>query len=501
MSFIPSLQSLFDTNNSSTSLLSSGGTFVGNPTNVGLYNTITVTVLSDVNSSPNGLLLQLSNDMITWTTDSYTVLGSYEQIIYLAVTSKFFRIRYTNGGNSQSTFNLQTIISPTLKIPNSITRLSSDVNGNLNVGVKSSLTKLILCDQLDFTYNMDPNKIKISTIGTGQSILSDGSITISAGPTTGSLCTLKCAPNFNSRCGKRGVIQCGALIQSDSSPNSPQYIGIGDETNGYFFGTNSNFVILYRSNSIDLTTPQSSWNGDKMDGSGPSGVTINFQSGNMFQISYPLVGFGNVYFHIMSPLTGEYILVHTIYYLNINNGSPLIRNPNIGFFVTSSNGDNDNNSIIINSMAQYIEESKLSLFNSLYSYNSNKIINTNVSLLNIYNNSVFNGINNTACIKLQSLSIYALNEVVTLNIFLNASIDSPSYSQVNLYSIISTDTFGSNVSGGTLIYSTICLSSNIDLINSNIIMKSGDTLSFIVSTISGNSTTCNMAINWIENTY
>ena len=81
---------------------------------------------------------------------------------------------------------------------------------------------------------------------------------------------------------------------------------------------------------------QSAWNYDRMDGTGPSGMTLNPQRGNVFQISFQYLGQGNAFFAIEDSDKGGFTPVHQIKNAN-NRTTPVLRNPNIAGLVTSTN--------------------------------------------------------------------------------------------------------------------------------------------------------------------
>lgn len=81
---------------------------------------------------------------------------------------------------------------------------------------------------------------------------------------------------------------------------------------------------------------QSAWNYDKMDGSGPSGMVLNPQRGNVFQIGFQYLGQGNAFFSIENENTGQMALVHQIKNTN-NRTTPVLRNPNVAGLATSTN--------------------------------------------------------------------------------------------------------------------------------------------------------------------
>jgi hypothetical protein len=72
---------------------------------------------------------------------------------------------------------------------------------------------------------------------------------------------------------------------------------------------------------------QSSMNGDRVDGTGPSGFTIDPQKGNVFQIEYQYLGFGNAKIAVEDPVTGKFITIHCFKNANART-TPVLKNPN-----------------------------------------------------------------------------------------------------------------------------------------------------------------------------
>ena len=70
-----------------------------------------------------------------------------------------------------------------------------------------------------------------------------------------------------------------------------------------FFGqnvTNGIFVGIRRAGT-DIIIPQSSWNVDPLNGTGPSGETLNLAKGNIFQIVFTWYGYGVIEFNVVLP--------------------------------------------------------------------------------------------------------------------------------------------------------------------------------------------------------
>ncbi len=83
--------------------------------------------------------------------------------------------------------------------------------------------------------------------------------------------------------------------------NVRKRIGQFDTLDGLFFehdGLNVNLVVRSSTSgaAVDTQIPQANWNIDKFDGTGPSGVTIDFSKHQLFYIQYAFQGFGDICF-------------------------------------------------------------------------------------------------------------------------------------------------------------------------------------------------------------
>lgn len=116
-----------------------------------------------------------------------------------------------------------------------------------------------------------------------------------------------------------------------------QRIGYFNDENGIYFevnGTTKNMVI--RSSSTGSLTyetiPQSSWNGDRLDGStgvnNPSGITLNVDRAQIFWMDVEWLGVGSVRTGFV--INGQFIVCHTFNHANeIGNVTTYMGTPNL----------------------------------------------------------------------------------------------------------------------------------------------------------------------------
>jgi hypothetical protein len=106
----------------------------------------------------------------------------------------------------------------------------------------------------------------------------------------------------------------------DTEPNLRQRVGYFDTQNGVFFQKNGNtnqFVLRsYVTGAVSdsRTVAQSSWNGDKLDGTGPSGYTIDPTKSQILWIDFEWLGVGSVRCGFI--IDGKFILCHTFHNAN-----------------------------------------------------------------------------------------------------------------------------------------------------------------------------------------
>ena len=102
--------------------------------------------------------------------------------------------------------------------------------------------------------------------------------------------------------GYAGEAGIGVRIPVSPTGNQVARWGLFDSQNGAFFGaTSTNNFVAIRRGGVDTVINQSSWNVDKLDGTGPSGVTLTLSKGNIFQIVFTWYGYGVIEFRVVVP--------------------------------------------------------------------------------------------------------------------------------------------------------------------------------------------------------
>ena len=107
---------------------------------------------------------------------------------------------------------------------------------------------------------------------------------------------------------------------------------------------------------------QTAWNGDKLDGTGPSGYTMDKTKGNVFQIGIQYLGFGTVTMGVevvqADGNNADFVVAHTFKFPNTLT-APHSRNPSFPFTMAAySGGSTTNVSVSAGSYGGFIEGQK-----------------------------------------------------------------------------------------------------------------------------------------------
>lgn len=373
----------------------------------------------------------------------------------------------------------------------------TDAFGNLAVTTVSPRM------QLQFPYTINSDITITSVTGSGTVSHSVPFAVLSTTATTSSSARLSSKDNLHYRSGQGGLCLFTAIYTAGVA-NSVQEVGLGDDVHGFFFGYNgTSFGINRRRNSVDNYIPQTTWNKDKMDGTGSSGVTLDPTKGSVYKIQYQWLGFGAINFYIESQYTGQFVLVHQIAYSNLSTETSVI-NPSSPLTGKVLNTTNNTNIVIkISSMAAFVEGTvnDLGIINAI---NSRKTgVTTEINVLTIKNNATFGGITNRKFVTPNYLSISnTSNSDALFRIVLNATIGgAPSFTDISTTnSVMSYDVAGTTVADGRLV-GAFYINSNtqiqLNLENDNLSLNNSDRLT-ISATSLGSAIIAATAINWTE---
>ena len=144
---------------------------------------------------------------------------------------------------------------------------------------------------------------------------------------------------FNYQPGKSQFIMMTGVFSQQA--NVTKRAGYFNGTNGIYLKTTGSAVTweILNAGAVTESVAQASWNLDTMDGTGPSGVTINFGRAQILVIDFQWLGVGRV--RVGFNIGGRLIYVHAFDHANVSGvTTPYMGTPNlpVRYDITSSGG-------------------------------------------------------------------------------------------------------------------------------------------------------------------
>lgn len=182
-------------------------------------------------------------------------------------------------------------------------------------------------------YGVSRLRDQVTTSGGGETVdESNGLIEIVTAAAAGEFAILRTLERGVYLSGTTAEIGIG--VDALEVPVGDQYAewGYFDGDNGMGFRKKSDGLYVFRTvDGVDThEVPRSGWNIDKLDGTGPSGISFDFDThGAIYQITFTWYGFGDIVFYVyaLNSETGkrERAPLHRI----TTNGDTILRDPNL----------------------------------------------------------------------------------------------------------------------------------------------------------------------------
>ena len=118
----------------------------------------------------------------------------------------------------------------------------------------------------------------------------------------------------------KSLLNINTFVMNAQEENLSQRVGMFDANNGIFFEDTGAIYRFVRRTYVtgspaDTYANQGSWNGDNLDGTGPSGYDLNFDKATIMFMDFEWLGMGAVRCGFV--VDGKFIVAHTFY--NANN--------------------------------------------------------------------------------------------------------------------------------------------------------------------------------------
>ncbi len=371
--------------------------------------------------------------------------------------------------------------------------------------------------QGSFEYTVDNTDLNENTVVNGGTVTqASAMVVMGTSTTTASTALFQTRQHARYRPGLGGLLRFTALFTSPVAATE-QYIGIADETgssaafkNGFMVGYDGTTFGFHRfQNDAKTSVAQSAWD-DPMDGTGPSGMTLDQTKLNVFFIQFQYLGAGPINLFMADDDTTNIILVHTLDYPNVNI-TPSVHMPNFHHTIWVNNKATTSDIVLKGASYAYFIEGKTELIELHMPINSSGIrekttVTTEVAIFTIRNRATYFSKTNFIDILMlgiaASIEANAANNLGNIRVVKNTTLGgAPSYSDINTNnSVVEIDTSGTTLTGGTDVTDGFMAGKNDTfneaLILKKIILNPGDTLT--VSGTSANSATIDASVAWKE---
>lgn len=159
-----------------------------------------------------------------------------------------------------------------------------------------------------------------ATGGTSTFLTNESSVSMAVTTTSGSKVVRQSFRSFLYQPGK-SLLVLATFVMNTGKTNLRQRVGYFNDENGVFFQQNNttrSFVLrsyVGGSASDARTVNQADWNGDKLDGTGPSGLTLDVTKAQILFMDFEWLGVGSVRCGFV--INGQYVYCHTFNNANI----------------------------------------------------------------------------------------------------------------------------------------------------------------------------------------
>jgi hypothetical protein len=164
-----------------------------------------------------------------------------------------------------------------------------------------------------------------STANTGTSsvtfILNEGLVNLTVDNASGSEVIRETTKVFSYQPGK-SLLVLNTFVPAAPKANLRQRVGYFGVDNGMYFeikGTTPYFVERSLSTGTQTEVSQSNWNGDKLDGTGTSSITLDTTKAQIIWMDIEWLGLGSVRMGFI--INGQFILCHSFHHANIINST------------------------------------------------------------------------------------------------------------------------------------------------------------------------------------
>jgi hypothetical protein len=226
--------------------------------------------------------------------------------------------QYHNQLNNQLRLYLNTLASNQREIVefiNGLTNLNLLSKNNFDAFGRLRVSQPFTLFDSQNRYAADPSfDTSLTGSGTSTFLTNESAVSLAVTTASGDKVIRQTKRYFPYQPGK-SLALLTTFVMAAGKANLRQRVGYFDSNNGLFLqrnGTELSFIIrTYTGGSADDTRKvvQSAWNGDKLDGSGASGITLDTTKAQILFADFEWLGVGSV--RVGFVIDGQYITAHT----------------------------------------------------------------------------------------------------------------------------------------------------------------------------------------------
>jgi hypothetical protein len=174
----------------------------------------------------------------------------------------------------------------------------------------------------DSSHRFDDNELwstGTATGGTATFDANEGLVNLGVTAASGSEVIRETTKVFSYQPGK-SLLVLSTFVMNAAKTNLRQRVGYYGAANGYYLELNNTIVSFYERTSVSGSlvnnqVVQSNWNVDKMDGSGPSGITLDLTKAQILFMDLEWLGVGTV--RIGFVINGNFYVCHKFHHANL----------------------------------------------------------------------------------------------------------------------------------------------------------------------------------------
>jgi hypothetical protein len=174
----------------------------------------------------------------------------------------------------------------------------------------------------DSSHRFDDNGLWATATATGGTAVfnsNQGLIDLSVTVSSGSSVIRETIKTFSYQPGK-SLLVLNTFVMSSAKTGLTQRVGYYGDENGFYLEQEDSTVAFIKRSFITgsiVETPvvQADWNGDRLDGSGASGITLDLTKAQILWMDLEWLGVGSVRLGFV--INGQFIVCHTFHHANV----------------------------------------------------------------------------------------------------------------------------------------------------------------------------------------